>query len=640
MQNDIYAQTIDQRLSGLDPLYGPTELARPHVNGAKTSLSNGTFPTTSHTRISPLITPYGESLVDLMVPIEAREEVKAHASHLPSIQLSERAVCDLELLASGAFSPLDRFMGQADYQPVLDTMRLTSGHVFSIPITLSVDPGPAIRLDQQVALRDAKYDLLAVMTIDELYAWDYAEVAHKVFGTLDLRHPLVSEMRGWGKLHISGPLQVLQLPKHYDFHEMRMTPAQTRVRLEASGYENVVAFQTRNPLHRVHEELTKRAAEEVNGVLLLHPVVGMTKPGDVDHYTRVRAYKALVARYYDPKRIVLSLLPLAMRMAGPREVLWHAVIRRNFGANHLIVGRDHAGPGVDSTGKPFYGPYDAQELMQQFSEELGIGMVPFRELVYLPDEERYEEVSNVSAQTRTASISGTQVREEYLSKGCKLPEWFTRPEVAEILADAYPPRHCQGLCIWFTGLSGSGKSTTAGVLTTLLLEHGRQVTELDGDVVRTHLSKGLGFGKEDRDTNIRRIGFVAAEIARHGGVVICAAVSPYRATRDDVRNMVGTGQFVEVFVDTPLEVCEGRDIKGMYAKARRGEIKDFTGIDDPYEPPLAPEITLNTVTHTPEENAHLILLELIHRGFVRTPLTASTRDDSSSVAHASANGTR
>jgi sulfate adenylyltransferase len=455
------------------------------------------------------------------------------------------------------------------------------------------------------------------MMIEEIYAWDRTEAAQKTLGTLDLRHPLVAEIQNWGQLNISGTLRVLQLPRHYDFQELRLTPAETRARLEEMGHQNVVAFQTRNPLHRVHEELTKRATREVDGTLLLHPVVGMTKPGDVDHYTRVRTYRALADRHYDSERILLSLLPLAMRMAGPREALWHAVIRRNYGANHLIVGRDHASPGVDSTGKPFYGPYDAQQLVERFSEELKVGVVPFLELVYLPEEGRYEVVSEVKTGTRTASISGTQVREDYLNNGKTLPAWFTRPEVAEILAESYPPRHRQGVCIWFTGLSGAGKSTTADVLTVLLLERGRHQTVLDGDVVRTHLSKELGFSKEDRDTNIRRIGFVAAEIVRHGGIVLCAAVSPYRTLRNEVRNMVGKDHFVEVFVDTPLEVCEERDTKGMYAKARRGEIKGFTGIDDPYEPPLHPEITLNTTSHTPEENAGLILDYLVRKGFVK-----------------------
>jgi len=362
-------------------------------------------------------------------------------------------------------------------------------------------------------------------------------------------------------------------------------------------------------------------------VLLLHPVVGMTQPGDVDLFTRVRTYKALVRKYYPRDRAFLALLPLAMRMAGPREAVWHALIRRNYGANHLIVGRDHASPGKDSQGRPFYSPYGAQELVEQFEEELEVKLVPFRELVYLPDDDRYEEVSKVSPASRTLSISGTQVREQYLSRGRRLPAWFTRPEVSEILAEAYPPRHRQGFCLWLTGLSGSGKSTTAEVVTRLLEELGRQVTVLDGDVIRTHLSKGLGFSKEDRDTNVRRIGFVAAEIARHGGAVLCAAVSPYRATRNEVRSLVGADRFIEVFVDTPLSVCEERDPKGMYARARRGEIRSFTGIDDPYEPPENPEIVLDTVGSDPVANGRRILEYLAAQGYVR-------REEASPSLHA------
>ncbi|OQA46348.1 MAG: putative bifunctional SAT/APS kinase [Chloroflexi bacterium ADurb.Bin325] len=567
--------------------------------------------------LTRLIEPYGGKLVDLMVPAEALDAVKAYASTLPSLQVSERIVCDLELLATGAFSPLDRFMGQADYQRVLDEMRLADGTLFPLPITLPVEPADDIQVGRDLALRNAKNELLAVMTVEEIYPWDKDECAQKALGSTDLRHPLVAEMVRWGSLNISGRLQVLQLPIHYDFRDLRLTPAQVRERLASFGHPNVVAFQTRNPLHRVHEELTKRAAQSIDGVLLLHPVVGMTKPGDVDHFTRVRTYKALAENHYDPDRILLSLLPLAMRLAGPREAVWHAIIRRNHGANHLIVGRDHAGPGNDSTGKPFYGPYDAQELVAKHEAEIGVKMIPFRQFVYLPDEDRYEEVSKVPAGAKTADISGTQVRRDYLNAGRLLPEWFTRPEVAEILAESYPPRHKQGVCIWFTGLSGAGKSTTAEVLTQLLLEFGKTLTVLDGDVVRTHLSKGLGFSKEDRDTNIRRIGWVAAEITRHGGTAVCAAISPYRAIRNEVRAMVGTDHFVEVFVDTPIEVCEQRDYKGMYAKARRGEIKGFTGIDDPYEAPEHPEITLDTVNNTPEENARKIIEYLAKQGLLR-----------------------
>ena len=563
-----------------------------------------------------LIEPYGGRLIDLLVDDDDVAELKAYAGHLPSIQLTDRALCDLELLAIGAFSPLDRFMSLADYQRVLDEMRLSNGAVFPMPITLSIDPGPEIRIGQQVALRDAKNNLLAIMTIQELYEWDLAECAEKVFATQDVRHPAVAEMHRWGKVNISGRLQVLQLPPRHDFQSLRLSPAQTRSRLQQYGRTNVVAFQTRNPMHRVHEELTKRAAAELDAVLLLHPVVGLTKPGDVDYYTRVRSYRALTQHYYEPDRALLALLPLAMRMGGPREALWHAIIRRNYGANHLIIGRDHAGPGTDAYGKPFYGPYDAQDLVADYADEIGVKPVPFRALVYLTEEERYEEVTQIADGVKTAAISGTQVREEYLHHGKRLPEWFTRPQVAEILSETYPPRHRQGVCLWFTGLSGSGKSTTADVLTALLMEHGRQVTVLDGDVVRTHLSRGLGFSKEDRDTNVRRIGFVAAETARHGGVALCAAVSPYRSTRNDVRGMFGDGHFVEIFVDTPLEVCESRDVKGMYAKARRGEIKDFTGIDDPYEAPENPELTLDTVHTTPEENAVVVLDYLRTNGFI------------------------
>ena len=566
---------------------------------------------------SNLMTPFGGDLVNLVASVEMADELRDEAGRLPSIQISERAVCDLELLATGGFSPIERFMSQDDFRSVVEDMRTSNGTLFPIPITLPVDDDAGISLDSRIALRDPNNNLLAIMDVEEAYQWDMEETAREVYGTLDLRHPIVAEMHQWGRYNISGRLQVIQLPERHDFSEMRLTPAQTRSALEKTGRRNVVAFQTRNPLHRVHEELTKRAAAAVDGVLLLHPVVGLTRLGDVDHYTRVRTYRALTDLYYEPDRVLLALLPLAMRMGGPREAVWHAIIRRNFGANHLIVGRDHAGPGVDSRGEPFYGPYDAQELVEAHADELGVRALTFTELVYVPSESRYEEVSELPPDVETASISGTQVREDYLNAGKPLPDWFTRTEVAEILGDTYPPRHKQGVCIWFTGLSGSGKSTTADVLTSLLMEHGRQVTVLDGDVVRTNLSTGLGFSKEDRDTNILRIGYVASEIVRHGGIAICAAISPYIATRDAVRSMMGEDQFVEVFVDTPLEVCESRDAKGMYARARAGEITGFTGIDDPYEAPPDPELTLDTVAYEPAENAVRIIELLTEAGFLR-----------------------
>jgi len=570
----------------------------------------------SRENIEELISPYCGKLVNLLVEGEERRELTEHANKLPSLQLSPRSMCDLELLSIGTFSPLDRFMGKADYTAVLEEIRLANGTLFPIPITLPVQGVQYIQKGKDLALRSPKNELLAIMTVEEVFEWSISREARLVLGTTDVRHPLIAEMASWGKAYISGPLRVLNLPKHYDFVELRRTPAEVRSTVQALDLTNVVAFQTRNPIHGAHEEWTKRAAAQVGGALLIHPVVGMTKPGDVDHYTRVRAYKALVERYYDKRTTVLSLLPLAMRMAGPREAVWHAIIRRNYGANHFIVGRDHAGPGVDSSGHPFYGPYDAQNLLQRFEPEVGVKMIRFQEIVYLPDEARFEEQHRVPPGTRVVTLSGTQVRDEYLSKGASLPEWFTRPETAAILAKISLPVHQQGFCIWFTGLSGAGKSTIAEIVAILLMEHGRQVTVLDGDVVRTHLSKGLGFSKEDRDTNILRIGFVASEIVRHHGVIICAAVSPYRAARNECRSMVGKDRFIEIFVDTPLEVCEQRDLKGMYAKARRGELKGFTGIDDLYEEPLNPEIRLKTTGCFPEDNPHQIINYLIDRGLL------------------------
>jgi sulfate adenylyltransferase len=563
-----------------------------------------------------LITPYGGTLVDLVAHGEERHALLERAVALRSIQLSARSMCDIELLGTGAFSPLDRFMDRTLYERVVRDMRLNDGTLWPMPVTLPVTDAALPRQGEEVALRSPHNDLIAVMRVDEIYARDFHFEAEGVFRTTDVRHPLVAEMNTWGPWYVSGPLRILNLPRHYDFVELRRTPAWVRRLLAERGSAKVVAFQTRNPMHRAHEELTKRAAELVGGTLLIHPVVGMTKPGDVDYYTRVRCYKALVDGYYDSHKTILSLLPLAMRMGGPREAVWHAIIRRNFGANHFIVGRDHAGPGTDSAGRPFYEPYEAREFVQSVQQEIGVTILPFDELVHLPDEARYEEAGRVRQGARVLSLSGTQVRRDFLANGRPLPDWFTRPEVAAILAHAYPPREKQGFCIWFTGLSAAGKSSIAEVLAIRLMEWGRQVTVLDGDVVRTNLSQGLGFSRADRDTNIRRIGYVAAEIVRHHGVVICAAISPYHVTRAECRAMVGSEHFVEVYVDTPLSVCEQRDPKGMYARARRGEIKDFTGIDDPYEVPENPEVILTTTDFTPEANAQRIIDHLTVCGFL------------------------
>jgi sulfate adenylyltransferase len=562
----------------------------------------------------PLIEPYGGTLVNLLVDSPKGITLKQASVDLPSVVLTDRQLCDLELLATGAFSPLKGFMNQADYTSVLKTMRLADGTLFPVPITLAVDS--IHRKGEMVALRDSYGNVLAIMTVEDVYDWDKDEFAKRVLGRNDPAHNLVRELAGWGAHNISGRLQVLALPPHKDFKNLRLTPREVRQVLTKRGNANVVAFQTRNPINRATEEMTKRAAVSVNGTLLLHPVVGMTKPGDVDHVTRVRCYKALADNHYDGYDMLLSLLPLAMRMAGPREAVWHAIIRRNFGANYFISGRDHAGPGNASDGTPFYGQYEAQDLARSFEKELGMTILSFHDMLYLPQEDRYAESNTVPEGVEFAAISGTQIREEYLAKGRPLPAWYARPEVAAILSDANPPRLKQGFCLWFTGLSGAGKSTVAGAVEAAIAEYGRRITMLDGDIVRQNLSKGLGFSREDRETNIKRVGFVASRVTYHHGVAICALISPYEKTREEVRSLFQHQNFIEIYISTPLEICEQRDPKGHYDRSRQGKMPNFTGIDDSYEPPLHPEITIDTSNSPVEDSVNQIIRFLKRMSFI------------------------
>jgi sulfate adenylyltransferase len=563
--------------------------------------------------------PYGGALSNLLVSDERAAEMKATAKDIASVTLDERGLCDLELLAVGGFSPLRSFLGKADYERVVGEMRLADGTLWPLPVVLPVTPGGGVDLGKPLALRDVYGNLLAFLHVEDLYPFDKDTEARHSYGSLDAKHPSVAHLSKIPGHNASGRLEVIRVPPHYDFVELRRTPAELRQHFQSLGWSRIVAFQTRNPLHRAHEELTKRAAEQIGGGLLVHPVVGVTKPGDVDHYTRVRCYRALVDNYYEPGSVVLSLLPLAMRMAGPREVLLHAIIRRNYGCTHFIVGRDHAGPGTDSTGKPFYSPYAAQESMALHQAEIGMQMVDFKQMVYLPEEARYAPVDEVPAGVKTADISGTEVRDKYLAKGLQLPEWFSRPAVAEILNEANPPRFRQGITLWFTGLSGSGKSTIAHATIERMAEFGRNCSLLDGDEIRTHLSKGLGFSKEDRDTNIRRVGYVAGLLAQHGGTTLCSVISPYRAIRDEARKM-SKGNFVEIYCSTPIDVCEQRDVKGMYSKARAaladGKPMGFTGVDDPYEPPPAPEVLLDTSQLSVQQCVDRIIDKLLELGYV------------------------
>jgi sulfate adenylyltransferase len=560
-----------------------------------------------------LIEPYGGELIDLMVDADRGEDLKKRARDWPSWELADRQLCDLELLLTGGFSPLRTFLGEADYDSVLDTIRLEDGTLWPIPITLDVSEELAKQITSgtQMALRDPEGVMLAALEVTEMWRPDREREAEAVFGTGDTSHPGVARLLGaTHPVYVTGRLEGLELPVHYDFALDRYTPAQLRDEFVRRSWRQVVAFQTRNPMHRAHVELTTRAATESRANLLIHPVVGLTKPGDIDHYTRVRVYRKIL-EHYPQNTAMLSLLPLAMRMAGPREALWHAIIRRNHGATHLIVGRDHAGPGG------FYGPYDAQEMLRAHEEELGVTMVPFRQMVYVEDRDEYLPEDEVPTDSRVLSISGTELRAR-LSDGRDIPEWFTYPDVAEELRRTHPPRHRQGFTVFLTGLSGAGKSTIANVLMVKFLEMGgRPVTLLDGDIVRKELSSELGFSKEHRDLNIRRIGFVASEITKNGGIAICAPIAPYQHTRAQVRELIEeVGGFCLVYVATPLEIAEERDRKGLYAKARAGLIADFTGISDPYEEPTDAEVIIDTTELTPEQAAQEILLHLDREGYV------------------------
>lgn len=548
------------------------------------------------------------------------EDYKYIAHELPALTMTRRQLCDLELILNGGFAPLAGFLSRADYENVLENMRLADGTLWPMPVMLDVERGFAESLQQgqEIALRDAEGLLLAILKFEESWEIDHRREAQAVFGTTDETHPGVSYLFQQTKeMYISGKLLAVSMPHHYDFTHLRYTPAELKEIFAHRGWKKIVAFQTRNPMHRAHQELTRRACEQTGANLLLHPVVGMTKPGDIEYYTRVRCYEHVI-KTYPENTAFLSLLPLAMRMGGPREAVWHAIIRKNYGCTHFIVGRDHAGPGKNKKGENFYGPYAAQELALKHQQEIGIEVVAFQEMSYSHAHQKYFAQDEFPAGETPASISGTEFRER-LYTNQDIPEWFSYPAIIDELRKAHPPKHKQGFTVFLTGLPSSGKSTLANALSLKLRElTDRPITFLDGDVIRTHLSYGLGFSQEDRETNITRVGFVAKEITRHGGIVICALVAPFARARKIVREMISeTGGYIEAYVATPLEVCELRDRKGMYKKAREGVIRQFTGVSDVYETPEAPEITIDTVHSSPADIINAMVEQIRELGYVQ-----------------------
>lgn len=570
--------------------------------------------------------PHGGVLKDLLArDASIAASLLEEAETLPDIVLNERQLCDLELIITGGFSPLEGFMNKADYEGCLTNMRLADGSLFPMPITLDVSKEQVQSLGleegRRVTLRDPRDDaVIAILTVSDLFDVDRSREAKLVMGADDQAHPAVAFLYNNVKdMYVGGAVQAINKPQYFDYVELRFTPAELRHHFNKVAWRRVVAFQTRNPMHRAHRELTVRAARKLQANVLIHPVVGLTKPGDVDHYTRVRVYQSLMPRY--PKGMAtLALLPLAMRMAGPREALWHAIIRKNFGVSHFIVGRDHAGPGKNSQGEDFYGPYDAQDLVKKYTEELGIEMVPFQMMTYLPDTDEYQPVDEVPAGAATLNISGTELRKR-LRTGAPIPEWFSYESVVKTLRESYPPKTSQGFTILLTGLLNSGKDQIARALQVKLHEQGgRSVSLLLGDTVRHELSSELGFSPEDRHKNLQRIAFVASELTRAGAAVIASPIAPYEHSRRLARETIlkggGSNNFFLVHVATPIEYCEKHDRRGNYAKARRGEIQGFTGVDDVYEAPNDADLVVDVSQQSIAEITHSIVLLLEANGLI------------------------
>ena len=563
--------------------------------------------------------PHGGSLVNLLVDDQRAAKLKEIVFNLPDITLNDRQLCDLELLSIGAFSPLKGFITRSDYESVLDRMRLQNDLLWPLPIYLDVSELQArgLEVGQSVALRDPEGFLLAIMHIEDIWQADRQKEALKIYGTADRNHPGTDYLfSGVGDYYLGGSLEVISTPLHFDFKQLRMTPAEIRASFNKLGWKRMAGFLTHNPIHRPQFEMTINAMQQARTNLLLLPIAGMTRPGDFDHYTRVRCYRHVV-RHYPPNSHILSMLPLAMRLSGPREALLHAIIAKNCGCTHFITGRDHAGPGTDGNGHTYYESDEASKLTEAHSQEIGLTVVPFTEMVYLPFEDEYRCVDQVPDGTQVISLSGSDIRKR-IRTGRRIPEWATFPEVVEELQKAYPPPRRQGFTVFLTGLSGAGKSTIAKIIFARFLEIGdRPVTLLDGDIVRQNLSSELSFSKEHRDLNVQRIGFVAGEITKNRGIAICAPIAPYAATRSEIRRSIEQyGGFTEVHVSTPLEICERRDRKGMYAKARAGLIQDFTGVDAPYEAPVTPEVSIDTTAITPDEAADQIMLHLQRNGYI------------------------
>jgi sulfate adenylyltransferase len=571
--------------------------------------------------MTSLIKAYGGTLNNLIVSDERAERLKIKSEHFSSITLTQRQSCDLELLLNGAFSPLTGFMTQAEYNSVVTNMRLPNGLLWALPITLDINEAEVkeLSIGESIGLRDQEGFMLAVLHIEDIWKPDKEIEAKEVYGTTSTYHPGIEYLTSQThEYYIGGKIEGIQFPIHYDFETLRDTPQELRYLFNKHGWRKVIAFGTSKPMHRLHREITLTAAKKTGCHILLHPVVGMSKPGDLNYYSRVQCYQA-IRKYYPKHMLMLSLLPMAMRMAGPREAIHNAIVRQNYGCSHIIIGPEHAAPpNVRQGAERFYKQNSAQQTMEKYQHELDIKMVAVEEQRYVAKLNKFLSVSEIENKDLEGVLYKDKELYSSLEKNCEVPKWFSFPEVIDELKKICKPRTKTGVTLFFTGLSGSGKSTLAKILYAKFIEEGqRPVTLLDGDVIRQYLSSELGFSKEHRDINVKRIGFVASVINKNGGIAICAPIAPYASIRSYVRDLNDQyGAFIEVHVSTPLEECEKRDRKGLYAKARKGEIKQFTGISDPYEVPDNPEIKIDTSSLTPMEAAQEIMLYLLREGYI------------------------
>lgn len=580
----------------------------PYSNTAKFRSSE-----VNHIDINNSNNAHGGSLVNLYAVDDVLANEKNKAQSNRSWDLTPRQMFDIELLLNGAFSPLTGYLSQTDYESVVATMRLSDGTLWPMPINLDIDQAFAnsTNIGEEITLRDPEGVVIANLVISDIWTPDREHQAQQVFNTTDISHPGVCcLLNETNPVYLGGKLTGVTQPLHYDFTHYRRSPAELRQYFTDNDWDNVIAFQTRNPIHKAHLIMMKRLMAKHKANVIIHTAVGKTKPGDIDHFCRVRCYEKVLP-YFPQDSANISLIPLAMRMGGPREALWQTIIRQNYGFSHFIVGRDHAGPGRNNLGGLFYGPTEAQDLVSSFQDELQIKVLKAPFLRYVKDRGEFCEDGELLPGEEGLYISGGELK-KLLAQGQEVPQWFAFKEVVEELYRTLPPRSKQGITLFFTGLSGSGKSTLAnGIMVKLRELGGRQVSLLDGDIIRKNLSSELSFSKEHRDLNIQRIGYVASEITKNGGAAICAPIAPYTSTRRRVRKLIEeVGVFVEVHVATPIEVCEARDRKGLYAMARAGKIKGFTGIDDPYETPEKPEICIDTSQHSMPDAVTLVIEKL------------------------------